>query len=93
MRIRCRGKVFSEPFPSSGRPFLLIKNLLPSNECYCIVRSEIATQQRLYTLQYILTIKEAPLNNRWKKKRVIVAAVIHTGPAAGDAILRETAHI
>jgi hypothetical protein len=31
MRTRCRGKVFTEQFPSSGRLFLFIKNLLLSN--------------------------------------------------------------
>jgi hypothetical protein len=31
MRIHCRKNVFTEPFPSSGRLFLLIKNLLPRN--------------------------------------------------------------
>jgi hypothetical protein len=30
--IRCRGNVFTEPFSSSGRLFLLIKNLLPNND-------------------------------------------------------------
>jgi hypothetical protein len=28
---RCRGNVFNEPFPSSGRLFLLIEKLLPGN--------------------------------------------------------------
>jgi hypothetical protein len=37
MRIRCRGNVFTEPFPSSGRLFLFIKNLLPSNGCRSVV--------------------------------------------------------
>jgi hypothetical protein len=32
MRIRCRGNVFTEPFPSSGCLFLLIKTRLPSNQ-------------------------------------------------------------
>jgi hypothetical protein len=32
MRIRCRWDVFTDPFPSIGRLFLLIKNLLPSNQ-------------------------------------------------------------
>jgi hypothetical protein len=31
MHIRCRRSVFPEPFPGSGRLFLLINNLLPSN--------------------------------------------------------------
>jgi hypothetical protein len=31
MHIRCHGNVFTEQFPSRGRRFLLIKNLLPSN--------------------------------------------------------------
>jgi hypothetical protein len=38
--------------PSNGRVFLFIKNLLPINECSFVVCFEIATQQRLYTLQY-----------------------------------------
>jgi hypothetical protein len=31
-RIRCSGNLFTEPFPSNGRLFLLIKKLLPRNE-------------------------------------------------------------
>jgi hypothetical protein len=37
MRIRCSGDVVTEPFPSSGRLFLFIKNLLPSNGCRSVV--------------------------------------------------------
>jgi hypothetical protein len=37
MRIRYRVNVFTEPFPSSGRLFLLIKNLLPSNGRFSFV--------------------------------------------------------
>jgi hypothetical protein len=36
MSICCRGNVFTETYPSSGRLFLLIKNLLPSSGC-CFV--------------------------------------------------------
>jgi hypothetical protein len=36
-RIRCRGNVFTEPFPRSRRIFLLIKNLLPSNKRRTVV--------------------------------------------------------
>jgi hypothetical protein len=31
MRIRCHGNMLTEPFPSSGRLFILIKNLLLNN--------------------------------------------------------------
>jgi hypothetical protein len=36
-QIHCSGNVFTEPFPSSGRLFLLIKNLLPSNRRRSVV--------------------------------------------------------
>jgi hypothetical protein len=39
--------------PSNGRVYLLIKNLLPCSECRFVVCFEVATQQRLYTLQYL----------------------------------------
>jgi hypothetical protein len=53
MCIQCHRILFTETFPSTGRLFLFIKNMLPSNECYFIVCFEVATQQRLYTLQYL----------------------------------------
>jgi hypothetical protein len=39
MHIRCRGNVFIEPCPCSGRPFLLIKkSLLLSSKCFAVFR-------------------------------------------------------
>jgi hypothetical protein len=38
--------------PSNGRVYLLNKNLFPNNECCFVVCFEVATQQRLHTLQY-----------------------------------------
>jgi hypothetical protein len=35
--IRCHANVLTEPFPISGRLFLLIKNLLPSNNHHSVV--------------------------------------------------------
>jgi hypothetical protein len=52
MCISCHGNVFTKPFPSSSRLFLLIKNLWPSRECCFIVCFEVATQQGLYMLQH-----------------------------------------
>jgi hypothetical protein len=53
MRICCRGNVFTEPFSSVGRLLFLIKNVLPSSECYFVVCFEVATQKQLCTLQYV----------------------------------------
>jgi hypothetical protein len=46
--------LFVKALPSNGRVYLLIKNLLPSSDCCVFVCFEVATQQRLYTLQYKL---------------------------------------
>jgi hypothetical protein len=44
-----------EVLPTNGGVYLLIKNMLPSSEYYFVARLEAATQQRFYTLQYVLT--------------------------------------
>jgi hypothetical protein len=46
MRIRCRGKVFTQPFPSSGL-FLLIKNMLPSNVRRTVVCIVVVAYKRM----------------------------------------------
>jgi hypothetical protein len=64
MRIRYRGNVFREPFPSSGSLFFLIKNLLPSNgRCFATV-----TEQRIYTLQYIVWRCESYRMDQWRRR-------------------------
>jgi hypothetical protein len=49
--------LFAKALPSNGRVYLLIKNLLLISEYCFVARLEAATQQRLYTLQYILTLQ------------------------------------
>jgi hypothetical protein len=40
--------------PSKDRVYLLIKSLLPNSECCFVACFEVATQQQLYTLQYLV---------------------------------------
>jgi hypothetical protein len=70
MRIRCRGNMFTAQFSSSDNLFFLIKNLLPSSECCFAVRLEVATQQRLCTLQYkkIMSILEGKEREHTRSK-------------------------
>jgi hypothetical protein len=48
--------LFAKALPSNRRVYLLVKKLFPSRECYFVVCFEVATQQRLYTLQYYIKI-------------------------------------
>jgi hypothetical protein len=59
MRIRC-GNVFTEPLPSTGRLFLLIKNVLPSNGRLSVV-CFAAVAYKLMLLQIRLLVTAVSL--------------------------------
>jgi hypothetical protein len=59
--------LFAKASPSNGRVYLFIKNLLPKSEWFFVFCFEVATQQRLYTLQYFLLYRNLKVSHRVHK--------------------------